>query len=83
MMSWEGMCAIAAIAGVITNFIRFGKWQGSMETRVTVLERESIKAFTKFDVVSKRIEETGKLLAEVNAKLEVLLEEHYQRGNHG
>ncbi len=80
MMSWEGMCAIAAIAGVAMNFIRFGKWQGNIETRVTVLERESAKVFTKFDVVSKRIEESGKLLAEVNAKLGILLDEHYQRG---
>ena len=83
MMSGEGMCAIAAIAGVAMNFIRFGKWQGAIEAKVDVLERESAAAINRFDVVGKRLEENSKLLAELNAKLGILLDEHYQRGNHG
>lgn len=79
MMSWEGMCAIAAIAGVAMNFIRFGKWQGAIEAKVDVLERESAAAINRFDVVGKRLEENSKLLAELNAKLGILLDEHYQR----
>ena len=81
VMEWEGVCAVAALFGVAMNFIRFGKWQGAIEAKVNVLERESAAAITKFDVVGKRLEENSRLLAELNAKLGLLLEEHYQ--HHG
>ena len=79
MIEWEGICSLAACAGVITNFIRFGKWQGSIETKVSILEKESQTAITKFDVIGSRLEDTSKLLAELNAKLEILLKEHYEK----
>lgn len=59
------------------------QWQGAIEAKVDVLERESAAAINRFDVVGKRLEENSKLLAELNAKLGILLDEHYQRGNHG
>lgn len=79
MIEWEGICSLAACSGVVINFIRFGKWQGSMEAKVAILEKESQSALSKFDVIGSKLENTSKLLAELNTKLEILLKEHYEK----
>ena len=39
-MNWEAIGVILALFGVFFNFLRFGKWQGIIETKVGNLERD-------------------------------------------
>lgn len=79
MIGWEGVTSIAALMGVVLNFVRIGKWQGTIEAKVHILEREAETALTKFDVIGKRLEETSRLLAELNTKLEIILRDKYDK----
>ena len=74
-MNWEGITAGLALCGVLFNFIRFGKWQGIIETKVSNLERDSCNALTKFDAINKALKENNEILTAVKVKLELMLEE--------
>lgn len=73
-MNWEALGVILSLCGVLFNFIRFGKWQGIIETKVTALERDSSATITKFDVLNKALQENNELLTELKVKIELMLE---------
>ena len=73
-MDWEAVGIILSLCGVLFNFIRFGKWQGIIETKVTVLERDSSITLTKFDVLNKALRENNEILTELKVKIELMLE---------
>ena len=74
MMDWGVVSGLAALVGVIINFIRIGRWQGNIETRVSILE----KTFDHHDIRMKElttlISKQNDLLTEVKIKLEMLFE---------
>lgn len=73
-MGWEGIGAIAALCGVVFNFVRFGNWQGKIEAKVETLERDSSNALTKFDVINKTMKENNALLVEMQVKINLLFD---------
>ena len=73
-MDWESAGIILSLCGVLFNFIRFGKWQGIIETKVTALERDSSITLTKFDVLNKALRENNEILTELKVKIELMLE---------
>lgn len=73
-MNWEAFGVVLSLCGVLFNFIRFGKWQGVIETKVASLERDSSITITKFDVLNKALRENNELLTELKVKIELMLE---------
>ena len=73
-MNWEAIGVILALFGVFFNLLRFGKWQGIIETKVGNLERDSLNALTKFDAINKSLKENNEILTEVKVKLEMMFE---------
>lgn len=83
-MNWEAIGVILALFGVFFNFLRFGKWQGIIETKVGNLERDSLNALTKFDAINKALKENNEILTEVKVKLEMMvdMEERHDVARH-
>lgn len=69
------IAAIAALIGVVANFIRFGHWQGSMESRVNNLEQTSSNTLSKFDDICKTLNHNTIILTEMKTRLDVLFDE--------
>lgn len=72
-MDWGLISGLAALCGVIVNFLRFGKWQGIIETKVTRLEWDSSKALAKFDAIEQALRENNEILTELKVKLEIMM----------
>ena len=73
-MNWEAIGVLLALFGVFFNFLRFGKWQGIIETKVSNLEKDSSNALTKFDAINKALKENNEILTEVKVKLEMIFD---------
>lgn len=61
--------------------MRFGKWQGIIETKVTRLEWDSSNALAKFDAIEQALKENNEILTELKVKLEVMLERKARKRN--
>lgn len=73
-MDWSLIVSFTAVAGVIINFIRFGHWQGSIESRVDALEHSSGHHDAKLDELVGLINKQNELLTELKVRLEIVLE---------
>ncbi len=56
-MDWGLFTGLAAICGVIANFIRIGRWQGNIETRVDKMEKTFEKQDTRLEKLTVSINE--------------------------
>ncbi len=72
MMDWGLITGLAAICGVITNFIRFGRWQGNIETRVSTLEKIYDNHDLRMENLTRLLSKQNDLLTEVKVKLDML-----------
>ena len=73
-MDWGLITGLAAICGVIVNFVRIGHWQGNIETRVDALENNYNHHDIKLDELVNLINRQNELLTEVKIKLEMLFD---------
>ena len=80
-MDWGLITGLAAICGVIINFIRIGHWQGNIETRVDTLEKNSDHHSIRMEELVDLIHKQNDLLTEVKVKLEMLFDKKERRRN--
>lgn len=73
-MDWGLVSGIAAIIGVIINFIRFGRWQGAIETKVEELDKNFIVYQNKMDGLSVIMNRQNELLTEVKVKIDLIID---------
>lgn len=71
-MDWGLVAGIAALCGVVVNFIRIGQWQGRIETRVDKLEAASEKQDKKLEVLANLINKQNELLTEIKVKIDLV-----------
>ena len=70
-MDWSLVTGLAAMCGVIVNFIRIGRWQGNIESRVSGLE----KTYDNHDL---RMENLTRLLSKQNEAIRQTRESLYR-----
>ena len=80
-MDWGLITGLAAICGVIVNFVRIGHWQGNIETRVDALENNYNHHDIRLDELVNLINRQNELLTEVKVKLELLFDRKERRRN--
>ncbi len=80
-MDWGLITGLAAICGVIVNFVRIGHWQGNIETRVDALENNYNHHDIRLDELVNLINRQNELLTEVKVKLEMLFDRKERRRN--
>lgn len=80
-MDWGLITGLAAICGVIVNFVRIGHWQGNIETRVDALENNYSHHDIRLDELVNLINRQNELLTEVKVKLEMLFDRKERRRN--
>ena len=73
-MDWGVITGLAAIGGVITNFIRFGRWQGKIETQVSTLEKIYDSHDIRMENLTNLLSKQHDLLTEVKVKLDMLFD---------
>lgn len=73
-MDWGLITGLSAIAGVIANFIRFGRWQGKIETKVSTLEKIYDSHDLRMENLTRLLSKQNDLLTEVKVKLDMLFE---------
>ena len=73
-MDWGLITGLAAICGVIVNFVRIGHWQGNIETRVANLEKHSDHHDVRLEEIADLIYKQNDLLTEVKIKIEMLFD---------
>ena len=56
-MDWGLVAGLAALCGVVVNFIRIGRWQGSIETRVDKVEKNFDKQDIRLENLTTSINE--------------------------
>ena len=78
-MDWGLITGLAAICGVIVNFVRIGHWQGNIETRVDALENNYNHHDIRLDELVNLINRQNELLTEVKVKLEMLFDRKERR----
>lgn len=78
-MDWGLVAGLAALCGVVVNFIRFGRWQGNIETRVAGLEKISDGHDTRMENLAKLMSKQNDLLTEIKVKLDMLFNEKKAR----
>ena len=74
-MDWGLVTGLAAICGVIVNFIRIGRWQGNIETRVSTLEKIYDSHDLRMENLTRLLSKQNDLLTEVKVKLDMLFSE--------
>lgn len=78
-MDWGLISGLAALAGVIINFVRIGRWQGNIETRVSILEKNVYRHDSRMEELAMLMSKQNDLLTEVKIKLEMLFEDKKKR----
>ena len=74
-MDWGLVTGLAAMCGVIVNFIRIGRWQGNIETRVSTLEKIYDSHDLRMENLTRLLSKQNDLLTEVKVKLDMLFSE--------
>ncbi len=75
-MDWGLVTGMAALCGVIINFIRIGRWQGSIETRVDKIEQNFDKQDIRLENLTTSINEQNKILTKIEVKLDLIFKEN-------
>ena len=75
-MDWGLVTGMAALCGVIVNFIRIGRWQGSIETRVDKMEQNFDKQDIRLENLTTSINEQNKILTKIEVKLDLIFKEN-------
>lgn len=75
-MDWGLVTGMAALCGVIVNFIRIGRWQGSIETRVDKIEQNFDKQDIRLENLTTSINEQNKILTKIEVKLDLIFKEN-------
>ena len=78
-MDWGLVTGLAAMCGVIVNFIRIGRWQGNIETRVSTLEKIYDSHDLRMENLTRLLSKQNDLLTEVKVKLDMLFNEKKMR----
>ena len=78
-MDWGLVTGLAAMCGVIVNFIRIGRWQGNIETRVSTLEKIYDSNDLRMENLTRLLSKQNDLLTEVKVKLDMLFNEKKMR----
>ena len=78
-MDWGLISGMAAICGVIINFVRMGRWQGNIETRVGTLEKSLDNHDSRMENLARLISKQNDLLTEVKVKLDLIFND--KKGN--
>lgn len=74
-MDWSLVTGLAAMCGVIVNFIRIGRWQGNIESRVSGLEKTYDNHDLRMENLTRLLSKQNDLLTEVKVKLDMLFSE--------
>ena len=74
-MDWGLVTGLAAMCGVIVNFIRIGRWQGNIETRVSTLEKIYDSHDLRMENLTRLLSKQNDLLTEVKVKLDMLFDD--------
>lgn len=74
-MDWGLASGLAAICGVVVNFIRIGRWQGNIETRVQQIELTFDKQDARLEGLMNSINEQNKILTKIEVKLDLIFNE--------
>lgn len=80
-MDWGLLTGVAAICGVIANFIRIGRWQGNIETRVDKMEKTFEKQDMRLEKLTVSITEQNRILTEIKVKLDLLFDKKGRKKN--
>ena len=75
-MDWGLVTGMAALCGVIINFIRISRWQGSIETRVDKIEQNFDKQDIRLENLTTSINEQNKILTKIEVKLDLIFKEN-------
>ncbi len=75
IMDWGLASGLAAICGVVVNFIRIGRWQGNIETRVQQIEQTFDKQDARLEGLTNSINEQNKILTKIEVKLDLIFGE--------
>lgn len=78
-MDWGLVTGLAAMCGVIVNFIRIGRWQGNIESRVSTLEKIYDSHDLRMENLTRLLSKQNDLLTEVKVKLDMLFSEKKMR----
>ncbi len=78
-MDWGVVTGMAALCGVVINFIRIGRWQGSIETRVDKIEQNFDKQDIRLENLTTSINEQNKILTKIEVKLDLIFKENKAR----
>ena len=78
-MDWGVVTGMAALCGVVINFIRIGRWQGSIETRVDKIEQNFDKQDIRLENLTTSINEQNKILTKIEVKLDLIFKENKER----
>ena len=74
-MDWGLITGLAAMCGVIVNFIRIGRWQGNIETRVSTLEKIYDSHDLRMENLTRLLSKQNDLLTQVKVKLDMLFDD--------
>ena len=74
-MDWGLVTGLAAMCGVIVNFIRIGRWQGNIESRVAGVEKTYDNHDLRMENLTRLLSKQNDLLTEVKVKLDMLFNE--------
>lgn len=78
-MDWGVVTGMAALCGVVINFVRIGRWQGSIETRVDKIEQNFDKQDIRLENLTTSINEQNKILTKIEVKLDLIFKENKAR----
>ncbi len=78
-MDWGLISGLAAMCGVVVNFIRIGRWQGNIETRVFALEKSLDNHDMRMESLTHLISRQNDLLTEMKVKLDLIYNEKKER----
>ena len=79
-MDWGLVAGLTALCGVVVNFIRIGRWQGSIETRVDKVEKNFDKQDIRLENLTTSINEQNKILTKIEVKLDLIFRENKIKG---
>ena len=79
-MDWGLVAGLAALCGVVVNFIRIGRWQGNIETRVDKVEQNFDKQDIRLENLTTSINEQNKILTKIEVKLDLIFRENKIKG---
>ncbi len=79
MVDWGVISGLAALCGVVINFVRIGRWQGNIETRVHSLEKSFDNHDIRMENLTRLIAKQNDLLTEVKVKLDLIFSNKNER----